>query len=112
MGNELQLVERVHAAVESETPVSEVHAEDFSNLVYDGGNQYAKQAVKTLCQSCALRCYGNDDVVEALIDSYVTGIVTPVRLDTDDAKARRASLLAFLKQFKIELAKSPKYRVH
>lgn len=110
MSKELQLVERVRTAVEDGRAVLVDHAEDFSNLIYDGGNPSVRQAVRVLCQSCALRCYDNDPVIEALIDSYVTGIVTPAILDdVNDAKARRDALLAFLDQFKIELEKSPRY---
>jgi hypothetical protein len=111
MVNELQLVERVRTDVKEGRAVSVDYAEDFSNFVYDSGNPSARQAVKTLCASCSIRCYDKGPVIEALIDDYVTGIVSPVALDdVNDTIARRKALLAFLKQFKIELEKSPAYK--
>ena len=112
MSKELQLVERVRAAVESDRAAPTAYAEDFSNLIYDGGNPSARQAVRVLCKSCALRCSDNDVIVEAIIDSYVTEILEPVGLDTNDARARRKALLAFLDQFKIELEESSAYKGH
>ena len=109
MSKELQLVEKVRADVESEGAVPTDYAEDFSNFVFDGGNLYARRAVRKLCEGTPL--HPNDEVVEAIIDSYVTGVVEPVRLeDADDVRARRESLVAFLRQFKDELEKSPAYQ--